>query len=461
MLRKLSGTAGHSQPLDGASTHPTSADERPMANPPLGPTKHGFIQAEFNASDQTIEWIVSSMMLGAATGAVLSGWLSVRLGRKRALILAAILFVTGSVLSGAAPSPQALVGARVVLGFAIGIATFTAPLYLAEISSERRRGVMVSTYQLMITIGILIAFLSDTALSYSGNWRWMLGVIAIPGVLFLLGVLTLPESPRWLVMRGFPARATEVLTKLRGDPAQVAGEIADIQAQLSTPQRGISLFLKNRNFRRSVALGIVLQLMQQFTGMNVVMYYAPRIFQSMGYATAQQMWFTALVGLINVLATFIAIGLVDRWGRKPILYTGFGVMTIGLGVVGMMMHIGIVTHTQQIFTVAMLLVFIVGFAMSAGPLIWTLCSEIQPLKGRDFGIACSTVTNWVANMIVGATFLTLINDVGHAPTFWLYAGLNLLFLLITLAYVPETRGVTLEQIERNLMNGHRLRDIGR
>jgi SP family galactose:H+ symporter-like MFS transporter len=289
----------------------------------------------------------------------------------------------------------------------------------------------------------------------------MLGVIAIPGVLFLLGVLTLPESPRWLVMRGFPARATEVLTKLRGDPAQVAGEIADIQAQLSTPQRGISLFLKNRNFRRSVALGIVLQLMQQFTGMNVVMYYAPRIFQSMGYATAQQMWFTALVGLINVLATFIAIGLVDRWGRKPILYTGFGVMTIGLGVVGMMMHIGIVTHTQQIFTVAMLLVFIVGFAMSAGPLIWTLCSEIQPLKGRDFGIACSTVTNWVANMIVGATFLTLINDVGHAPTFWLYAGLNLLFLLITLAYVPETRGVTLEQIERNLMNGHRLRDIGR
>lgn len=419
-----------------------------------------FLQSEFRISDQTVEWIVSSMMFGAAVGALVAGWLSAMLGRKRALVLAAVLFVIGSVLSGIAPTPEALIGARVVLGFAIGIATFTAPLYLAEISSERSRGAMVSTYQLMITIGILIAFLSDTALSYSGNWRWMLGVIAIPGALFLLGVLTLPESPRWLVMRGFPQRAVAVLTKLRENPTQATSELAEIQAQLSTPQRGLSLFLKNRNFRRSVALGIVLQLMQQFTGMNVVMYYAPRIFQSMGYATTQQMWFTALVGLTNVLATFIAIGLVDRWGRKPILYTGFSVMTIGLGIVGTMMHLGIVTHTQQLLTVIMLLVFIIGFAMSAGPLIWTLCSEIQPLKGRDFGIACSTVTNWVANMIVGATFLTLINDIGHAPTFWLYAGLNLLFLVITFVFVPETRSVTLEQIERKLMNGNRLRNIG-
>jgi SP family galactose:H+ symporter-like MFS transporter len=221
------------------------------------------------------------------------------------------------------------------------------------------------------------------------------------------------------------------------------------------------LFLRNRNFRRSVGLGVLLQLMQQFTGMNVVMYYAPRIFQSMGYATAEQMWFTALVGLTNMLATFIAIGLVDRLGRKPILYAGFSVMAIGLGVVGSMMHLGVTTHAEQMFTVAMLLVFIVGFAMSAGPLIWTLCSEVQPLKGRDFGIGCSTVTNWVANMIVGATFLTLLNTVGHAGTFWMYAGLNLVFLVITFALVPETRGVTLEQIEHNLMSGKRLRDIGR
>lgn len=420
-----------------------------------------FIQHDFGIGDHAIELIVSSMMGGAALGALIAGFLSSRLGRKRSLIIAAILFVIGSVLSAVAANPDALIGARIVLGFAIGIATFTAPLYLAEISSERSRGAMVSTYQLMITIGILIAFLSDTAFSYSGNWRWMLGVIAIPGALFLLGVFTLPESPRWLVMRGYRERAIMVLAKLRGDSATVSSEITDIEAQLRTPQSGLRLFFSNPNFRRSVALGVVLQVMQQFTGMNVVMYYAPIIFKDMGYATEQQMWFTALVGLINVLATFIAISLVDRWGRKPILYTGFSVMAIGLGVVGMMMHLGIATHAEQLFTVAMLLVFIVGFAMSAGPLIWTLCSEIQPLKGRDFGIACSTVTNWIANLIVGATFLTLLNHFGHADTFWLYAGLNVLFLIITIAFVPETRGVTLEQIERNLLGGKRLRDIGR
>ncbi|MFC5527496.1 sugar porter family MFS transporter [Rhodanobacter ginsengisoli] len=420
-----------------------------------------FIQREFQISDHMIEWIVSSMMLGAAIGALGAGWMSAALGRKRSLILGGVLFVLGSLLSGLAWSPETLVAARLVLGLAIGIATFTAPLYLAEVAPEYIRGAMISLYQLMITIGILVAFLSDTAFSYSGNWRWMLGIIAIPGMLFLLGLFVLPDSPRWLMMRGRRQEAADVLQRLRGDSDQVAREVADIEEQLRTPQKGWHLFRENRNFRRSVGLGILLQVMQQFTGMNVVMYYAPRIFQDMGYATSAQMWFTAVVGLTNVLATFIAIGLVDRWGRKPILYTGFGAMATGLGVVGAMMHLGIATHAEQVFTVVMLLTFIVGFAMSAGPLIWTLCSEVQPLKGRDFGIGCSTFTNWVANMIVGATFLTLLNGIGNAATFWLYAALNLVFLLITFALIPETRNVTLEQIERNLMAGKPLREIGR
>jgi len=420
-----------------------------------------FIQAEFAISDHTIEWIVSSMMFGAAIGAAFAGWLSVGLGRKRSLILGAVLFIAGSLLCGIAWSPNSLIAARLILGLAIGIAAFTAPLYLAEVAAEDIRGAMISTYQLMITIGILVAFLSDTAFSYSGNWRWMLGVIAIPGVLFLLGLFLLPDSPRWLMMRQRKEEAIGVLNRLRGDPAIVAREAADIEEQLATPQHGWRLFLENRNFRRSVALGISLQIVQQFTGMNVVMYYAPRIFRDMGYDTASQMWFTAIVGLTNVLATFIAIGLVDRWGRRPILYAGFAVMAIGLGVVGTMMHLGINGRGEQMFTVAMLLVFIVGFAMSAGPLIWVLCSEVQPLKGRDFGIGCSTFTNWIANMIVGATFLSLLNGIGHAATFWLYAALNVLFLVYTYAFVPETKGVTLEEIERKLMQGMRLRDIGK
>ncbi|HET8897961.1 MAG TPA: sugar porter family MFS transporter [Rhodanobacteraceae bacterium] len=419
-----------------------------------------LIQHDFGVDDSGLETIVSAMTWGAALGALISGWLSSRFGRKRPLLLSASLFVAGSLCCALAPDPSMLIGARFALGLAIGVASFTAPLYLAEIAPKASRGAMISTYQLMITIGILVAFLSDTAFSYLGSWRWMLGVIAIPGALFLLGALFLPDSPRWLLLRGRREEATRILAKLRGNESAVAQEIGEIDEQLRIPQRGWHLFLENRNFRRSVALGVLLQVMQQLTGINVVMYYAPRIFQSMGYDGIAQMWFTAAVGLTNVLATFIAIALVDRWGRKPILYTGCLVMTVGLGVVGGLMHAGIDNHAQQLLAVAMLLTFIVGFAMSAGPLVWTLCSEIQPLKGRDFGIGCSTVTNWVANSIVAASFLSLLNGIGSGNTFLLYAGFNLLFLLVVWRLVPETRGASLEHIEHRLMQGHKLREIG-
>ena len=423
-----------------------------------GATK--FIQQEFQISDQVIEWIVSSMMAGAALGALGAGSLSAKLGRKKSLMLGAILFVVGSVLCGLATSPTMLIFARFLLGLAIGIASFTAPLYLAEVAPENIRGSMISLYQLMITAGILLAFLSNTAFSYYEAWRWMLGIIAIPGVLFLIGVFGLPDSPRWLIMAGRKQEAIKVLHKLRGDEKVIQQEVAEIEEQLKVPQKGWSLFKENANFRRSVGLGVLLQVVQQFTGMNVVMYYAPRIFEGMGYDTAAQMWFTAAVGLTNVLATFIAIFLVDKWGRKPILYTGFVVMAVGLGVVGTMLGMGNLSHGQQTFTVVMLLIFIVGFAMSAGPLIWTLCSEVQPLKGRDFGIGCSTFTNWIANMIVGATFLTMLGTLGQGTTFWIYAGLNVVFIFLVFLLVPETKGVTLERIERNLMQGKRLRDLG-
>ncbi len=421
-----------------------------------------FIQRDFAIDYHVIEYIVSSMTVGAALGAAGAGWLSGHFGRKRSLIFGTALFVIGSVLSAAAWSPDTLISARLVLGLGIGVASFTAPMYLAEIAPEDKRGALISTYQLMITIGIFVAFMSDTAFSYNESWRWMLGIIALPGALFLLGVLGLPESPRWLLMRGRKNDARQVLGKLRGDAAVVTREIAAIEEQLRIPQRGWGLFFSNLNFRRSVGLGILLQVMQQLTGINVVMYYAPRIFADMGYATSASMWFTAVVGLTNVLATFIAIGFVDRIGRKPILYAGFVVMAVGLGVVGLLMHLGMMaTQTERLLAVAMLLFFVIGFAMSAGPLVWTLCSEIQPLKGRDFGIGVSTVTNWVGTFLVSVTFLTLLHHLGRANTFWLYAAFNLVFLLFTWALVPETKGVTLEHIEQKLMDGQPLRDIGR
>ena len=420
-----------------------------------------FITKEFVISTHEQEWVVSSMMLGAAVGAIGSGWLSFKLGRKYSLIIGAALFVAGSLCSAFAPNVEVLYLARVLLGLAVGVASYTAPLYLSEIAPEKIRGSMISMYQLMITIGILAAYLSDTAFSYSGDWRWMLGIITFPAILLLIGVSFLPDSPRWYAAKFRFNEAERVLMRLRDTRAEAKKELDEIRESLKVKQGGWSLFKGNANFRRAVYLGVLLQVMQQFTGMNVIMYYAPKIFQIAGFAsTHQQMWGTVVVGLFNLLSTFIAIGLVDRWGRKPTLVLGFFVMAVGMSILGTMLHIGIHSQSAQYFAIAMLLMFIIGFAMSAGPLIWVLCSEIQPLKGRDFGITCSTTTNWIANMIVGATFLTMLNSLGHASTFWIYGGLNLLFIFLTLWLIPETKGISLEHIERNLMKGRKLRDIG-
>ncbi|WP_304168708.1 sugar porter family MFS transporter, partial [Lonsdalea britannica] len=420
-----------------------------------------FITQTFQMTSHQQEWVVSSMMFGAAIGAIGSGWLSSHLGRKTSLMIASVLFVVGSLSSALAPNVDVLIISRVILGLAVGVASYTAPLYLSEIAPEKIRGSMISMYQLMITIGILGAYLSDTAFSYTGSWRWMLGVITLPAVLLFIGVFFLPGSPRWLAAKGRFNDAKRVLDRLRDSTEQAKKELDEIRESLKIKQSGWALFTSNANFRRAVYLGILLQVMQQFTGMNVIMYYAPKIFDIAGFtSTGQQMWGTVIVGAVNVLATFIAIGLVDRWGRKPTLILGFVVMACGMGVLGTMLHVGITSSAMQYAAIIMLLMFIVGFAMSAGPLIWVLCSEIQPLRGRDFGITVSTTTNWIANMIVGATFLTLLNTLGNANTFWVYGGLNVLFIVLTLLLIPETKNVSLEHIEHNLMSGKRLRNIG-
>ncbi|MXP56687.1 sugar porter family MFS transporter [Pantoea sp. Mhis] len=420
-----------------------------------------FIAKDFNVTVQEQEWIVSSMMFGAAVGAIGSGWMSSNMGRKKSLMAGAILFVIGSLWSTLAINPLMLISARIILGLAVGVASYTAPLYLSEIAPEKIRGSMISLYQLMITMGILTAYLSDTAFSHTGSWRWMLGIITIPAVMLLIGVFFLPNSPRWLAAKGNFRDAQRVLDRLRDTSELAKIELNEIRESLKIKQSGWKLFQNNINFRRAVFLGVLLQVMQQFTGMNVIMYYAPKIFEISGINnTEQQMWGTVIVGLVNVLATFIAIGLVDRWGRKPTLILGFLVMSTGIGILGTILHMNIQSLSAQYFAISMLLLFIVGFAMSAGPLIWVLCSEIQPLKGRDFGITVSTATNWIANMIVGATFLTMLNVLGNALTFWIYAMLNMVFIFLTIILIPETKNVSLEHIERNLMLGKKLRDIG-
>ncbi|GBQ12040.1 sugar porter family MFS transporter [Swaminathania salitolerans] len=420
-----------------------------------------FFARQFDASTVAQEWVVSSMMAGAAIGALAAGWMAHVLGRKRSLIAGASIFVIGSLGCALCWSIPSMIVFRVVMGLAVGISAFTAPLYLSEIASENTRGAMVSTYQLMVTVGIFLAFLSNTYFSYSGNWRWMFGVAAIPAALFLTGVLFLPYSPRWLIIQGRHKEAREVLLSLREDPLEAAKEIRAIREQLEVKQHGFALLKSNPNFRRSLALGIMLQAMQQLAGINIIMYYAPNILSRAGFDATSQMWCTAIIGLVNMLATFIAVGLVDKWGRKPILYIGFTVMALGMAALAMLLATDMSSQTSQFIAVFLLLIFCTGFAMSAGPLMWVLCSEIQPMQGRNLGISVSTLTNWLTNMLVGASFLTLMNTFGTSGTFWLFAILNASFIVLTFLFVPETKGMSLEVIEKRLLDGVKLRKLGR
>jgi len=330
---------------------------------------------------------------------------------------------------------------------------------------------MISMYQLMITIGIVIAFLSNTWLATyatiggvtGGHWRLMLGIISIPAALMFLGVIFLPESPRWLFLKGYKQEAIGVFQRMHLPDDDIQREVIEIEESLRVRQNGFSMLLQNRNFRRAIGLGIGLQIIQQLTGINVVMYYAPRIFDIAGYSsTTHQLWGTVIVGVTNVLATFIAIAFVDRLGRKPIMYAGFVVMGISMVSVGLLFNMDLEkSPVLGTWAIGALLLFIIGFAMSAGPIIWVLCAEIFPLSGRDLGVTFSTATNWIVNAIVGQTFLTLLSSFGNGNTFLLYGGLNVLFVIFFLFFVPETKGVSLEKIEANLLAGKPLRKIGR
>jgi len=431
----------------------------------------GFIQKDFGIPDRMIELIVSALLWGAVLGALMSSYFSAHFGRRKTILMSAIVFVFGSVACAIAPNEYVLLGARLFLGLAVGMASFTAPLYLSEVSPQAVRGGMISMYQLMITIGIVLAFLSNAWLaSYAniggvvgGHWRWMLGVIAFPAAGMFIGVLFLPESPRWLCLKGLHDRAVGVFRRLHLDDAEIAAEVAEIEDSLKVKQNGFAFFRENALFRKAVYLGIGLQIIQQLTGINVIMYYAPRIFNIAGFtSTLDQMWGTVIVGVTNVLATFIAIAFVDKLGRKPIMYAGFVTMGVAMVVVGVLFNIGVEANKALAFpAIGALLIFIIGFAMSAGPIIWVICSEIYPLAGRDFGVMCSTGTNWVTNAIVGMTFLTMLSTLGNGNTFILYGALNVIFIVVFMLFVPETKGVRLEQIEKHLLSGVPLRKIGR
>ncbi|MDF2691505.1 MAG: transporter [Gammaproteobacteria bacterium] len=419
-----------------------------------------FLKQDFQLSTIQQEAVVSAILAGAVVGTLFSGFITRQYGRRFAILVSALIFSIGSILSAFSVSINMLIIVRLFLGLALGLASFTAPLYLSEVAPKNVRGAMIALYQLMITIGILAAFLSDTAFSVIGSWRWMLGLPFFPAFAMFLAVLMLPKSPRWLMLRGNKEQAMAVLDRVRHSH-EVEGEIQEIESSLST-SHSLKALLKNRFFVKVLFLGIAFQIIQQFSGINTVMYYAPTIFQMAGFSShIGQMWGTVSVGAVNVLTTIVSILLVDKIGRRPILYFGLCVTTISLFLLGYLFHIGISSPDLQYSAVACLLLFIVGFAVSLGPIIWILCAEIYPLQGRDVGVTVTTATNWLCNAIIGFSFLSLLEGLGPHGTFWMFSGIGLVSLIFIRFFAPETKDVSLEQIETNLLSGKSCRNLGR
>ncbi|POS62108.1 sugar porter family MFS transporter [Parasaccharibacter apium] len=415
---------------------------------------------EFHASTVALEWIVGGMLVGATIGALTGGQLTQRLGRKYTLTTAAAFFSIGAAGCAASQSITMMIICRVLVGMGMGLSDFCTPLYLSEVARTEQRGAMVSLYQLLKTIGIFLAFFSNSWFAPSGAWRSMMVVEAVPAVVFLVIFLCLPQSPRWLMLKGREEEALETMTKLRDAPSQARQELKAIGEQLQTKEEGWKLLRTNSNYRRSLGLGMLLMVMQQFAGINIIMYYAPRILETAHFSLEAQMWCTALIGLVNVLMTFVAVGYSDRWGRKPILYAGYASMAASMAILAFLLWYGTTTLALQLLALGMIIIFVGGFAMSAGPLMWVICSEIQPAAGRSLGISVSTGTNMLSNLLIGTTFLSVLELIGGPNTFWLFAGFNAICVVLLYLFVPETKDVSLETIEKRLMSGVKLRDLG-
>lgn len=407
-----------------------------------------FIKRDFDLTTMAEEIVVSGVLLGATIGAIMGGRLADRFGRRRVLLVTAAIFGIGAVISALAQSPLILIGSRIVLGVAIGLASTNVPVYLSEVSPPQARGWIVSLFQLAVTAGILAAYVVDYALAGIGGWRWMLGLAVAPALVFGTGMFFLPETPRWLMRSGQHEIARRVLLRIR-DSADVDLEITEIQTSLAEQtQRGTWSDLLHQHIRPALIVGLGLAVFQQITGINTVIYYAPKILQSAGFTSASgAILATAGVGVVNFAMTIVAMFLVDRAGRRPLLLVGVAGMTVTLAALALSFRFSTESNSLAWLALICLMGYVASFAISLGPIFWLLIAEIYPLKVRGLAEGTAATFNWASNLIVSLTFLTLLERLGPSATFALYAFAAVASWLFSYYLVPETKGRTLEQIE--------------
>ena len=424
-------------------------------------------EAHFHlTSSLQVGWAKSCALLGCLIGAMLAGALSDRLGRKWLLFFAAFLFAASSVATGLAGTFAAFISWRIVGGTAIGLASNLSPLYIAEVAPAHARGRLVSLNQLTIVIGILLAqFVNwriaglhplpdlptpeQIAQSWSGQtgWRWMFGVTAVPSLLFLAGMLLVPESPRWLAKNGKSDRARAVLDKIGGETYARAA-MAEIETTVAPEGRPVKFRdLLEPKLKRILFLGVALAVLQQWCGINVIFYYAKDIFTEAGFKVADILINIVFIGSVNLLATLVAMRAVDRWGRRPLMLFGYGGLTVIFVVMGLLFRM----ESRGPHMLAMVLAAIACYAMSLAPITWVLISEIFPNRIRGAAMSVAVMSLWIACFVLTETFPILHKHVGAAWTFWIYAVLCACGFFLCNARLPETRGKTLEQIEKELV----------
>jgi sugar porter (SP) family MFS transporter len=399
--------------------------------------------------------VVSSVLFGGLIGSLAAGGLIRRLGERPVMIATALLFVIGPIGSAWAGSTNEMLLWRTLLGLAVGGATMVTPLYVSETAPVHLRGALVSIIQLAITVGILLSYLAGTAWTPSGWWQAMLAVGVIPAVLMLLGVLAVPESPRWLLLRGRQADAASAHHRLTGGRGEALPTLVERE-----PQGDWRDLFTARN-RPVLILAAGLFAFANLSGIDAILYYAPVIFAEVGFGgTLGPILATTGIGTVNVLATIIATGLIDRLGRRPLLIGGLVPMALSLIVLAVALLTGRGSESADMAAVVCLCVFVMAFAVSLGPLPYVLMSELFPLALRGPGMGIASATAWGVNVIVSLTFPILVEHIGIAWTFGCYGLISVVALVFVMALVPETRGRTLELIETNLARGRRVRDLG-
>lgn len=419
-----------------------------------------FIEKDFVISTEMKELVVSSVLLGAMFGSLFSGRLTDKFGRRRLMLIISGLFIVGTAIASFAPNVYSILFGRLFIGFAIGIGSYTAPLYIAEVSPFHLRGGLVSLNQLAITIGILCSFLINYAFTNSdASWRWMFGMGLVPAILLSIGMIFLPESPRWLMKQNMIDKAIETLKQLRNS-SDIHEEINDIKKSFNQQQVSFREIFSPW-IRPVLFLGAMLGFIQQVTGINTIIYYAPTIFQLAGFPDASSsILATVGLGIVNVLATIFAIFYLDKLGRRPLLLTGLIGMCACLMGLSFAFYYGADMGMLRWFALGCTFVYIICFAFSLGAILWLVVSEIFPLEVRATAMGVAVFSCWFWNFVVSSTFLTLLNALGPSQTFMLYAFMCVFSIVFCYFKTPETRGVTLEQIEENIRKRLPLRAIG-